>query len=258
MIFYFSATGNSRYVARRLAEATDDRLVSVPELLREGRTEFTVRPEERVGFVFPTYFWGLPDLAGRFLEALTLHAPEGTYFYLIATYGSTPGAVGAFAQRLMRRKGYSLDSRCSVRMPDTWTPIFDLSDKEKVAATNTRAEEEIARAVEVVRERRRGDFMARKIPFPIAQAFARPLYALQRSTAGFTVSDECIGCGLCERQCPDGAIQMQGGRPIWVKKKCEICLGCLHRCPKFAIRFGSETARHGQYQNPHETGKAPQ
>ncbi len=29
-----------------------------------------------------------------------------------------------------------------------------------------------------------------------------------------------------------------------------MCLGCLHRCPKFAIQHGKDTARHGQYVHP--------
>ena len=32
----------------------------------------------------------------------------------------------------------------------------------------------------------------------------------------------------------DEVIEMRDGKPVWVKGKCVICLGCLHRCPKFA------------------------
>ena len=35
-------------------------------------------------------------------------------------------------------------------------------------------------------------------------------------------------------------------------KEREMCLGCLHRCPKFAISYGNgKTDRHGQYKNPY-------
>ena len=43
---------------------------------------------------------------------------------------------------------------------------------------------------------------------------------------------------------------MKNKRPIWVKEKCVMCLGCLHRCPKFAIEYGKNTTKHGQYTNP--------
>ena len=41
------------------------------------------------------------------------------------------------------------------------------------------------------------------------------------------------------------------GKPVWVKEKCTQCLGCIHRCPQYAITFGRGTAKNGQYRNPH-------
>lgn len=35
-----------------------------------------------------------------------------------------------------------------------------------------------------------------------------------------------------------------------VEDGCVMCLGCLHRCPKFAIQYGKNTKKHGQYTNP--------
>ena len=39
-------------------------------------------------------------------------------------------------------------------------------------------------------------------------------------------------------------------KTVWVKDKCVMYLGCLHRCPKFAIQYGKKTKKHGQYTNP--------
>ena len=55
---------------------------------------------------------------------------------------------------------------------------------------------------------------------------------------------------LCARKCPDQAIEMRDGRPVWVKERCIMCLGCLHRCPKFAIQYDDRTREHGQYRHP--------
>ena len=43
---------------------------------------------------------------------------------------------------------------------------------------------------------------------------------------------------------------MRDKKPVWVKDKCVMCLGCLHRCPKFAIQYEDKTKTHGQYTNP--------
>lgn len=71
-----------------------------------------------------------------------------------------------------------------------------------------------------------------------------------RLTAKLRVEGGCIGCGLCAKKCPVQAIEMRDGKPVWVKDKCVMCLGCMHRCPKFAIQYGENTQRHGQYTNP--------
>ena len=39
MIFYFSGTGNSRYVAQVLAEALDEQLLAIAECLNTGKQQ---------------------------------------------------------------------------------------------------------------------------------------------------------------------------------------------------------------------------
>ena len=65
MIFYFSGTGNSEYVARRIAAATGDVVSSIAECVARRRFDFDASKERRVGFVFP--FLGLAgDCGGVF------------------------------------------------------------------------------------------------------------------------------------------------------------------------------------------------
>lgn len=253
MIFYFSATGNSKYAARRLLDATGGELVSVPECRKIGRFTFSVSQSEAVGIIFPTFFWGLPTLVEEFLQKLELTATPGTYLYSVATCGVTPGASGAMVEKLLRAKGLSLSARFSVTMPDTWTPIFDLRDKDKVASKNRAAEIQIDEIIPRVQLRERGDFMRGTAPYWFYRTVLRLVYNGARKTTHFTVSPDCIGCGLCANKCPVQAVEMQSGRPVWPTEQCALCLGCLHRCPKFAIQYGAHTRSHGQYQHPHET-----
>ena len=68
MIFYFTGTGNSGYMAEEIAKATGDRVLSISKLMMEnqGKAEASDNQEEdelqyalsdgeAVGIIFPVY-----------------------------------------------------------------------------------------------------------------------------------------------------------------------------------------------------------
>lgn len=134
-------------------------------------------------------------------------------------------------------------------MPDTWTPVFDLTNKDRIARINHKAENQLTKVTEKINRKLTGDFCHRKLPL-VAVKLYYPMYEKARQTKYFTVEDSCIGCGLCTKKCPVAAINMHGSRPVWIQAKCTLCLGCMHHCPKFAIQYGKKTKKHGQYVNP--------
>lgn len=151
MIFYFSATGNSRYVAERIAAATGDETISIPDCCKSDRFSFD-ETDKTVGIVCPTYSWGLPSIVQEFLEKLTLRS-RPSYLWFAATYGTTPGQTGRFAEDILKRSGLTVSAKFSVQMPDTWTPLFDLSSKEKVQRINAAAEPQIDRTIQLIQSR---------------------------------------------------------------------------------------------------------
>lgn len=243
MILYFSATGNCKYVATRLAQATGQEMYSIADCIRNGQYDFS---DGTVGIISPAYDWGLPSIVKEFLEKASFRTD---YLYFAATYGTIPGAIGYMANKAIRER--TIDAYYSVRMPDTWTPIFDLSTPEKVAKYTRHTESEIDRMIQGVRERRTNRHLRPRTPAIITKLIAEPLYNKKvRCTSNLHAENTCIGCGLCAKKCPVQAIAMRDGRPVWVKDRCVMCLGCLHRCPKFAIQYGNRTKKHGQYTNP--------
>ena len=243
MILYFSATGNCKYVATRLAQATGQEMYSIADCIRNGQYDFS---DGTVGIISSAYDWGLPSIVKEFLEKASFRTD---YLYFAATYGTIPGAIGYMANKAIRER--TIDAYYSVRMPDTWTPIFDLSTPEKVAKYTRHTESEIDRMIQGVRERRTNRHLRPRTPAIITKLIAEPLYNKKvRCTSNLHAENTCIGCGLCAKKCPVQAIAMRDGRPVWVKDRCVMCLGCLHRCPKFAIQYGNRTKKHGQYTNP--------
>ena len=106
MILYFSATGNSHYVAQKIAEATGDKIISIETLVKEKRFELSTNEDEALGIVTPTYFWGLPHIVEEFLAHLNIRLASGCYVYLVATYGTTTGAIGKISRCILSRKLY--------------------------------------------------------------------------------------------------------------------------------------------------------
>ena len=146
MILYFSATGNCKYVASRLAEVLGGESISIVDCVRQERYSFD---GASIGIVsLRPMIWALPSIVKEFLERVSL---DTAYFYFISTYGTTTGASGRMANKALR--GRKIDAYYSVRMPDTWTPIFDLSTPEKVAAFTKTTEVEIAEVIDKVQRR---------------------------------------------------------------------------------------------------------
>ena len=54
MIFYFSGTGNSAWVARQLAEGQNEELLSIAMEIDRNKA-YKLKEGEKVGFVFPVY-----------------------------------------------------------------------------------------------------------------------------------------------------------------------------------------------------------
>lgn len=77
MILYFSATGNSEHVARRIAAATDDKVVSIERFDVEALRLVATEGPCQLGFVAPVYAWGLPTPMIEFLKTTDLSIAAG-------------------------------------------------------------------------------------------------------------------------------------------------------------------------------------
>lgn len=248
MIFYFSATGNSKYAAERIAAGTDDRLISLRDAVRARRYRYDVSREERVGFVTPVYFQGLPSILNFFLEKLELAGYRNQYIYVVLTCGQWTGGAAGQLSKALEKKGLSLSAQFGIQMVDNYVPAFNMPGGEEIARILDAAEPVIDEACRAIRARGAGDYNRCKGVTLTAASY--PLYQWGRSTKPFVVTDHCIGCGLCQEVCPCGAIAIAGGKPAWVKPKCVQCLGCLHRCPAQAIHWKKPEENRGRYYNP--------
>ncbi len=223
LVFYFTGSGNSLFVARELSE----NIISIPQALKSEKLNFTA---DEIGVVYPVYWGQPPQMVKRFLQKATLDAP---YKFAIATYGMVPNATQDILNNIAEKKGISFDYIATLQMVDNYLPAFDMNDeikKDKHEQQNLiKIKQDLAERrkwhepVSLSDKKRRESFEAGGvIPFPV------------NSEDILTVTDACVGCGLCTKVCPRKNFKIVNGRAV-NNGDCEYCLACAHACPHKAI-----------------------
>ena len=121
MILYYTGTGNSRYLARILAEKLEDELVSAAELIREGRTG-DFRSEKPWVFVCPTYGWQIPHIFRDFIRAAAFTGSREAWF--VMNCGSEIGNAAQGIRRLCDEKGFRFRGVMQINMPENYIAMF--------------------------------------------------------------------------------------------------------------------------------------
>lgn len=251
MIFYFSGTGNSLYVAQKLSRELDEPLCAMADTLQANHYTYELADEERIGFVFPVYFYTVPTLVTDFIRNLRLSSREKPYIFTVMTCGGQTGQAGRILDRLLFRQRLDLAYQAAVVLPDNFVPLLTVPDTRRQQALFTAADQDLAEIIGQLRSHASGDFNRKKGTAPsLLTAFAAPFYRRGHKTRKFTVTDACTHCRLCADICPEKTIVIQSGKPVWQKERCTWCLACLHRCPVQAIQHGRTTRGKQRYVNP--------
>lgn len=233
-ILYFSATGNSLYVAQRLRNSLGGQIRYIPSYDGDDG-EF-----EEIIIVSPIYSFGLPVHVYELLPKLSKSVPV----WIVLNYGGMSGGADAFAYRLCQENGLIIRGVFTVKMPENYTLVFSVPDFYKNATLKSapKAIDRIADKIASGEER-----------IPKRKKTKEALYLENRPTwhlivKDFSVSEDCIRCGKCVELCPSDNISLVDGT-ITFGDRCVICLGCYHRCPKKAIRY-KDKIKSDRYLNP--------
>ncbi|MBO7119663.1 MAG: EFR1 family ferrodoxin [Bacteroidaceae bacterium] len=247
MIYYFSGTGNSLYVARHLADALGEKLCPMA-LSRPLGTDL----EGPVGLVFPVYGWGIPNVVEKFVSKQLVPLLDGKqeelpFLYAVMTCGDDMGYTDRVLEKALGRQ---VDAAFSVLMPDVYVclPGFDVDSKEECREKFEKEKVAVPEIAACVKEQRRVRLLKRG-PFPWTKTYIlRPLFNRFLVTDKYFKVDasKCISCGRCSKMCPVGNILIENDVPRW-QSHCAGCLACYHACPYHAINFGKMTQTKGQY-----------
>lgn len=236
MILYFSGTGNSRYVAARLAQALSDELVSIGPLLRQ-RQGWDFASQKPYVVVSPVYAWRLPRVVEGFVRQARFTGSREIYFVL--TCGQDMGNAAAYIAPLCREKGLSFRGVAEIVMPENYLVLFSVPNAEESERIVRAAEPSIDAVASCIAA---GKPLAHKSAGVVDRLKSGPVnrlfYRFFVSAKGFRTTDGCTGCGRCAAVCPLGNISLENGRPAW-GRDCTHCMACIGVCPEKAVRYGA-------------------
>lgn len=247
MVLYFTGTGNSRYVAKRIAEATGDELFSMNDRIKKNdRT--TVQAKDRLVFVVPTYAWRIPRVVEAWIRGTEFLGADRAWF--VMTCGDEIGNAAKYNQQLCQNKGFTYMGTVQVIMPENYIALFDAPGPEEAAEIIRNAEPVIDRAAQRIRDGEAFPSPRNTVADRIKSSIVNPaFYPMFVKASAFTADDRCNGCGKCAKLCPLNNIRLEEDRPIW-GRNCTHCMACIAYCPTEAVEYGKKSAGKHRYSCP--------
>ena len=241
-VFYFSSTGNSLYVAKRIGGS----LLSIPKCIEKMNLDgdFKISDSE-VGIIFPVYGLCIPPFIHDFIKKLTVKC---TYFFAIATYGFFPGAVCGQLNETATKNGRHFDYINRLKMAENCVTFSDMKNQKGDSPKQQKAIDTILCDIQSKKIFVRSDSLLMKImtkhhlsnyEFPTGTGI----------TEKITISQNCAGCGTCVKLCPMRNISLENGKPVF-GRNCVSCGACIQSCTTNAIHHAEEKSS-ARYRNPH-------
>ncbi len=243
MIFYFSGTGNSQWVAEELARRLKDKAVLIPK----AKKEYKLGNDEKIGFVFPIYAWSAPKIVFDFINRVRFENVNNPFVFFVCTCHTQTGTIDRIMKKALAKKGLPCQAGFSLRMPNNYllAPFVKTDSEKKKIQLLAQAQVHLDLIAEKIQKKKNVFQLRRGLGASLLSGIGRPLFEKFMTVKGFYVTDACNRCGLCAKVCPVGNIRVTE-KPVW-GDHCELCQACLNYCPQQAVQYGHYTKNKKRY-----------
>jgi ferredoxin len=238
IIFCFSGTGNSLNAAKKLCEGLKDcKIVSMTH-------DYDITNEyDRIGFVFPCYWFGLPNLVKKFIRSLDFSLNKNTYYFSVVTCGVIAGNSYLQINSILKQKEIRLNYFNYLPVVDNSVIYMTKNIDEKIVKSDkelTFISKEIFDKID--KKNYKNNFILAIIHNIMSKKYGK-------MGKNFNVADSCNGCKTCTKVCPVNNITIENNRPVF-NSKCEQCMACIQWCPQEAINYKTKTQLKKRYHHP--------
>ncbi len=244
MILFFTGTGNSRYIARRIAVSLGDDLLNMNERIKAWDTS-EISADGRLVFVVPTYGWRIPRIVEKWIDETPFSGSFKVWF--VMDCGGEIGDADKYIRQLCSRKSFDYMGVKQIVMPENYVAMFGVPNDEQAARIIEKAQPDIADASETIKAEKKFAQPRRNAYDKLMSDIVNPVfYKLFVKADAFTANDKCIGCGKCAKMCPLNNIELKNSKPVW-GKNCTHCMACICLCPTEAIEYGKKSVGKPRY-----------
>lgn len=246
MILYFSATGNTEYIAMELAKRLDDDCINLLDRIK-NKDHTVLHSEKPFIICAPVYVCEMPRFMSSYLKKQTFSGNQNVYF--IFTSGGYCGISGPLAKSMFKKKKMNYLGHAEFKMPRNYVAntAYPMLSPEEIKERIQLSCKKIDSVVSDIQAGRK--LTARHVYlFEILVTLPfNPVWSKYKLRAkDFYSTDKCVGCGKCAKLCPLNNITLEAKKPVW-GEACSHCMACIGNCPVEAIEYGNITQEKDKY-----------
>ena len=238
-IVYFSGTGNTRKVADKYKEYFDAHGAECTLFELPLKEEVDFSAFDLLGVGYPIHSFNAPQIILKWAKSLPKkkRKKQKTGAFILKTSGE-PVKMSRVSslklKKILKKRGYEVKNEYQYVMP--YNMIFRHTDHMAYVMWETAkklAPIDCADILNGVERREKKIFMGGFLAWVLrCEHWGAHLIGV-----GYRAKKDCVGCGLCAKNCPAGNIKMKNGKPRF-GGNCYICARCSFFCPKDCISIG--------------------
>ena len=236
--YYFSGTGNTLLVARKISDVLKSCGMTV-NLNRMEKAEKIILYENSVlGLAFPVAMQSTYPFVWKFFNDLP--DTNGTEVFMVDTLAGKSGGIVGPLKKVLQKKGYTTIGAQEVIMPSNLAPKNIPEEDEKIRKAGLITAETYAKNLfESKTTWKKGSLLQDMVRQIAKVGFIWKMFGKWLEID----KEKCVKCKLCENLCPvSNIISDEDGFPV-KSTSCEVCMRCISFCPQDAITFRGKSTK---------------